>query len=213
MFLCVGRMGFWSSRPLPQIETVFRSIFQILLEQGLRLVSLVLWRLIHRRNVRTAGGLFLWELASFGSHLRNGFATCRMGPTSFFRATAAHRANTRHDECSCRAVKRGTCFKVYSLFSFVSTFADSSWTSQDREITNVLMTSGSSSGINVAQAHDMINNKISGPKQILVMSGAWSACCSKRAAPLSALESQNMTDAGWRWRCPVLAGVCERDEW
>ena len=62
--------------------------------------------------------------------------------TSCFKAAVTtDRVNTRLGECSWRAAKRATCFNAFPLCSFASeTLADSSNTSQDREVTNGLRT-------------------------------------------------------------------------
>ena len=62
--------------------------------------------------------------------------------TSCFKAAdTTDRVNTRLGECSWRAVKRATCFNAFRSCSFVSeTLADSSYTSQGREVTNGLRT-------------------------------------------------------------------------
>ena len=64
MFLCVGRKRCWNRKqnPLPQMKTIFRSVFLILLELGLCLVGLVFFAARPRKTVRTAGGFFLQEL-------------------------------------------------------------------------------------------------------------------------------------------------------
>ena len=71
-------------------------------------------------------------------------------------AITTDRVNTRLGACSWRAVKRATWSNAFPLCSFVSeTFADSSYTSQDREDTNGLKTHENSSGVITTRGLDM----------------------------------------------------------
>ena len=60
--------------------------------------------------------------------------------TSCFKAgDTTDRVNARLGECSWRPVKRATCFNAFPLCNFASeTLADSSYRSQNREVTNGL---------------------------------------------------------------------------
>ena len=60
--------------------------------------------------------------------------------SSCFKAgDTTDRVNARLGECSWRPVKRATCFNAFTLCSFASeTLADSSYRSQNREVTNGL---------------------------------------------------------------------------